>query len=54
MQDPALWASVVARAEAQLPPPLRGKTGHVAYQPALQKKLDEIVAATAGPAASPG
>ena len=42
--DPEGWARVLADAEARLPAPLRGKAGHVAYRPALEARVNEIVA----------
>ncbi len=46
-QDPNLWARIQAEAEAELPALLRGKPGHVAYKPALEARINEIVAARA-------
>jgi hypothetical protein len=42
--DPVLWSQITAEAERQLPAPLRGKSGHVAYRPTLEARINEIVA----------
>ena len=49
MQDGALWARIRAEAQAKLPVPLRGKPHHVAYKPALEGRINEIVAKMALP-----
>ncbi len=46
-RDPVVWARIQAEAEAKLPVPLRGKPGHVAYKPALEALINEIVAGIA-------
>lgn len=42
-EEPERWAEMVAAAEEMLPPPLRGRTGHVAYGPALQGNIDRLL-----------
>ena len=44
-EHPALWADMIAEAEKLMPPPLRGKTSHVAYQGALNGNIERLIAA---------